>query len=1687
MEVPPRSNRKTASKAPSLAIWGPQLRLRLVIQALGVSVILMVVNLSVFDTLVNDLWDGFQTLLGRTSADPRPAVPHTPLPHIVQSCIDYNPDVISTTTPKRSETQTPTNGFLTIPSEQRLAQAFGQIVQSQNQTYATLQESYQSLEKSHQTLEKNLAAFHKARRIELETFESKLNKLNQLKREYKAESQRKEEENRKLGDELLNLRSTLSRSEGGSERESVESEAVVQSSREKNKKSDESLQILHDEISTLHGAMALHRKEHQEQKQESTAALRNLEIEKEELLEKSQKLEIDCSMLREVLKNNKSRQRRDADQYTTAMRDAQAEIKRLENQNQESSSALLTLQESFEQNKNEGHSEAQKTLAAFQKVEGENDKTKLELRRVQALLEELSEKESRSVSAEIEMANKIQFLQNELQLSRGDAERSVANAVSNLSSKVRELEQELGRARVENEEKSKKISILNVAQRSRQRWKARHDKKVIAMTSLKEKHTNDIDALAAAALKATEEAEDAKGKSEEATQEASKAKVECETAIFQAVMQAKAETETAVQKAVLETRLEAEADAKSEREKMALEHQQSLEDEVAANILKTKILLQEKDERWEHDLDHKIREAKEKAIKEKKEDLRERLDSYSYQIEWAERNYSDLVESRTEYEQIWTQKLLKANDEKEAAILAAKREQSGFQKARAEYELNTSVAKESLRALKTGLQSVRNKAKKEKEALTVQHARVLQDSQSQSDSAYQKLLDSFTKEKEEYVSSLAAKSLELEKVQSELLVFKNKHQNFQENPPALLSNTKGTQETQKIFEQIKSAALEMCGEISLLLHKEAGEVRLSHHICDTRVRLPSANFEMLKDIIGDDKLIKVDFTGNKVTLGLEDIRNEEVARTARRELLDVTRSMISKLAQMSKSSVALLAEKDAKIAEWNDKLNKQVASARQVVNAVQETARSILTETEIPGINGSKVKDVVSMLNSIKKEFEARNETIASLVRWDDQMLRENSNSAQERDTVPELQTEIESNANLTATLSTREAELETVSNSFRELQEKYGYVKEALEVSSSRITELSTIVSKQEKDICFWNSQLTQVTNHKDSINSRLAVQKAKTAKLSSELAIEVNKRANLDRALETQKTENTRLSAEYWSQKALLNETTKNLNERSITKDELAGQNKQLVETVSHLHAQLWKRTFLNEEESHAEAGPPLNASGNMETSVVDNSNHEEGLDPSHERITESNGEKNPVDIEHYGTIARPQEQSTQPRGNSGDSSSSINQELSSLPPHHEEGTDVESGRNEAPSFAEAGQDRNAAAKTMPKLYNAYITSVVMEEVEEDSPSRDQTRSNEADITNPGKAISVAVPEFEATQTQPHRYPVCECHKDQLRDIPDDNVVIAIGECARRCIYCGSNHKTAMAVRSHINQTRCRRGRKVHASTSREPWHSWQPRNSSGQQPSMSTSNLEVDGRAPEVEADRSVREGPNQKDSHREQVRTHGSHESTENNAESSKAICPASHQSPVAEQDEDVPDETVDQDLTAKAASALELAEFLSVPDRSTEPEYIVIGSSPEPDLASESEGSTLSLTPSPPPSKTNEPEQTSPMSRTRGKPAPNLNVKYLSDREKHKNKPDEGRSSASKKSREADERVREASISPSMTMQRSKRRKVEEQRPSSPPATRKRRRSSNESPANRVKQRKRNVKPRSRLIEEIEHF
>ncbi|CAG8978136.1 hypothetical protein HYALB_00013019 [Hymenoscyphus albidus] len=1399
------------------------------------------------------------------------------------SCIDYNPDVISTTTPKRSKTQAPTNGFLTIPSEQSLAQAFGQIFQSQNQTYATLQESYQSLQKSHETLEKNLAAFHKARRIELETFESKLNKLNQLGREYKAESQRKEEENRKLGDELLNLRGTLSRSEGGSERG----------------------------------------------------------------------------------------RRRDADQYTTAIRAAQDEIERLKNQNQESSSALSTLQESFEQNKNEGLSETQKTLAAFRKVEGENDKTKLSLRRVQVLLEELSEKESRSVSAETEMTNKIQCLQNELQLSRGDAERSVANAVSTLSSKVRELEQELGRARVENEEKSKKISILNVAQRSRQRWKARHDKKVIAMTSLKEKHTNDIDALAAAALKATEEAEDAKGKSEEATQEASKAKMECEKAIFQAVMQAKAETETAVQKSVLEIRLEAEADAKSEMEKMALEHQQSLEDAVVANILKTKILLQEKDEGWEHDLDHKIWEAKEKATKEKEEDLRERLDSYKYQIEWAERNYSDLVKSWTEYEQIWTQKLLKANEAKEAAILAVKREQSGFRKARAEYELNASAEKE--RALETGLES---------------HEKFLQDSQSQSDPAYQKLLDSFTKEKEEYVSSLAAKSLELEKIQSELLALKNKLQKLQENPQALLSNTKGTQETQKIFEQIKSAALEICGKISLLLHKEAGEVRLSHHICDTRVGLPSANFEMLKDIIGDNKLIKVDFTGNKVTLGLEDIRNEEVARTARRESLDVTRSMISRLAQISKSSVALLAEKDAKIAEWNDKFNKQVASARQVVNAVQETARSILTETEIPGINGSKVKDVVAMLNSIKKEVEARNETIASLVRWDDQMLRENSNSAQERDTVPELQREIESNANFTATLSTRESELETVTNSFRELQEKYDYVKEALEVSSPELRNFLPLSANRRK----------------------IYFQKAKTAKLSSELAIKVNKRANLNRALETQKTGNNRLSAEYWSQKALLNEATKNLNERSITKDELAGQNKQLVKTVSHLHAQLWKRTFFNEEESHAEAGPPLNASGNMETSVANDSNHEDDLDPSQERITESNGEKNPMNIELSGTIARPQEQSTQFRGISSDPGSNINQEQPALPPHHEEGINMESRRNEAPSFAEASQDRNAAAKTMPRLYNAYITSVVMEEVEEDSPSRDQTRGSEADI---------------AKQHQP------------------SPIVIL--------------------------------------------WHSWQLRSIPRQQPSMSTSNLEVDDRAPEVEARRSVREGPNQKDSQREQVRNHDSQESTDNNAESSKATCPAFHQSPVAEQDEDVPEETVDQDLTAKAASALELAESLSAPDRSTEPEYIVIGSSPEPDLASESEDSTLSSAPSPPPSKTKEPENPSPMSRTRGKPTPNLNVKYLSDREKHKNTPDEGRSSASKKSREADERVREAPISPSMTMQRSKRRKVDEQRPSRPPATRKRRRSSNESPANRVKQRKRNVKPRSRLIEEIEHF
>ena len=47
--------------------------------------------------------------------------------------------------------------------------------------------------------------------------------------------------------------------------------------------------------------------------------------------------------------------------------------------------------------------------------------------------------------------------------------------------------------------------------------------------------------------------------------------------------------------------------------------------------------------------------------------------------------------------------------------------------------------------------------------------------------------------------------------------------------------------------------------------------------------------------------------------------------------------------------------------------------------------------------------------------------------------------------------------------------------------------------------------------------------------------------------------------------------------------------------------------------------------------------------------------------------------------------------------------------------------------------------------------------------------------------------------------RYTACDCHLDDLADIPDKNIILLYGSCARRCVFCPSRFRDAPSVRRH------------------------------------------------------------------------------------------------------------------------------------------------------------------------------------------------------------------------------------------------------------------------------------------------
>lgn len=746
-----------------------------------------------------------------------------------------------------------------------------------------------------------------------------------------------------------------------------------------------------------------------------------------------------------------------------------------------------------------------------------------------------------------------------------------------------------------------------------------------------------------------------------------------------------------------------------------------------------------------------------------------------------------------------------------------------------------------------------------------------------------------------------------------------------------------------------------------------------------------------------------------------------------------------------------------------------------------------------------------------------------------------------------DLEDETKENTTLSLELSRQKALLDETKENLTRVSNARDELSSVSRLSTEEFDKLSAElraeISKQKILLEENEKKLALAFDSKVKLTEDVTTQKGELSRVSSELRTELSKqrillqestdksdqvskvKETLAQDLKTQKEESSKLSGEHFTQETLLNQITESLTEVTRTKDQLLHQQKELTETTEYQYTQLFalkpevqKKQIKERSTLAVELKELEDKKRSLETSVT---KLEVRLIELHDmeklitkRETSAIAEKNKVLAENLALnkiVADLKKRLETFLKEQSGSKNSFNQMQPNLKVQDEgdSGVQEQIEQEQAASPVKQQENGNATTSTVSKKYNVQITSVVMEEVGEEPIAK-------------GNQEGVG-------RQKPRRHSVCDCHPDQILDVPHKNVAITFAPCALRCPYCGRKSTTSGNLRAHLNRKGCpqsrgvtalsvpagqrRQGKTMYVNT----WlkcgisclltcfssgHSWEPR----KRPQKPEQNLQK----PEPEVVRhEVIEKEKGGDERDENQTGDGSEV---NNIRQRKTADEAPSEETTIEKEggqvQVSRGEFVEvNDSNFPKTVYPEIPQFPSVEQHAKEPEAVAERVAIEDSDAAKEQGqkedelenddltakSTTALelievppAPgpiTPPPEPNEEPNEES-------NEEPNNEPSSSScTRSERPTTPSPKHQALNKKTPESSTRKRpvhldeeEEVASPSASG--SKRRKVEIDRTPSPPTTRKRRRMADESPANGVKRRKR-MKPKSRLIEEYE--
>lgn len=573
-----------------------------------------------------------------------------------------------------------------------------------------------------------------------------------------------------------------------------------------------------------------------------------------------------------------------------------------------------------------------------------------------------------------------------------------------------------------------------------------------------------------------------------------------------------------------------------------------------------------------------------------------------------------------------------------------------------------------------------------------------------------------------------------------------------------------------------SALTEKCHVLEQKLQDSASKTK-EHEFAATIERLEADLKEK------SAKIISLDAEQGARSLYLEKLRDE---RTAFLDNLERQKRANSSLTKTLSSREAELETKTSELREFEQKCD----SLTEALETQKKENDRLATE-----------------LFSQKSLLYERGAELNQVSRTNDELTQIVSN---QRDATARHYTEMGSQKTLLDETLTK---LVRVSGIKDELAQTLGHQKEEnarliAEISSqkSHLDELTAMLNR----VSGTEDDLTQTLGHQKEENSRLIVelasQKTQTTRLSSELFTKdallkktyerfieaCNTRNKLSSTLECQRKIST---AELSSQKALLHETYERLAQVSNTKDELLGQNKQLTGTANHQHAKL--STHIDRigaltakvQELEQSNRKLLKSESQLEVQLYDLRHMEPPLSGRELNAIAVKDQALIAIVDLSKTVAELQERLQRFRNEGKGSENGSGHTLGGG------SVDMDAQRDQVTSTSEEQPNENVVTGMKFKLCNVRIASVVMEELDQMGENQGENRE--------------ALP--QVTDLKSYRYPVCDCHPELLRDLPEDNVTIMLDECARKCPYCGREAKMAGQVRKHINRSVCHPGRNI------------------------------------------------------------------------------------------------------------------------------------------------------------------------------------------------------------------------------------------------------------------------------------